>query len=674
MLQPGRAPTGNPKGWGTHPAGMEKKREDCSRMALQINIDNGGTLTDICIMADDAVKKTKVLTTPYDLSKCFFEGLTKASGVLYGAPDVKRLLEEVDLIRYSTTQGTNAICERKGPRLGLILDAAAHDLPSRLAAHDADVFEALVGDRIVFLDAAAVTGENADVDVVKAINALTAAGANRLVVSFAGADFQAVEDGFRLVALRKYPRHLLGAVPILYGSDITTDADGERRTWTALINSFLHPSMETFLFNAENRLRAYRTKNPLLIFRNDGDASRVAKTIAIKTYSSGPRGGMEGVKAFSRRYGFTDSVSIDVGGTTTDIGQYKDGTVAEVRRGHVEGISVSFPLCEILSAGAGGSSIFKAVEGRIVIGPESVGAVPGPACFGRGGQQATITDASLLSGLFDPSSYFGGGMGLDVDRAAAAVTANIATPLGISLDEALMRMEFAYEEKIAAELHRFTHITPETVMLAFGGAGPLNACGVADKAGIRRVAIPQMAAVFSAYGIGACDISQRYQVSLADPASLEETLRTLKVKAARDMFAEGCAEGTYTVEARLVADFGEGRTEAFPLGDQPVVPGAFAAARSLDLELKAVKALRSAAETAASFAQKAPAAAHGKRNVLVREHGRIDVPVYRLADLAAGDFAAGPAILEEDYFTCRVPQGWQFVISDAGDILLSRED
>lgn len=643
-------------------------------MALQINIDNGGTLTDICIMADDAVKKTKVLTTPYDLSKCFFEGLTKASGVLYGAPDVKRLLEEVDLIRYSTTQGTNAICERKGPRLGLILDAAAHDLPSRLAAHDADVFEALVGDRIVFLDAAAVTGENADVDVVKAINALTAAGANRLVVSFAGADFQALEDRFRLVALRKYPRHLLGAVPILYGSDITTDADGERRTWTALINSFLHPSMEAFLFNAENRLRAYRTKNPLLIFRNDGDASRVAKTIAIKTYSSGPRGGMEGVKAFSRRYGFTDSVSIDVGGTTTDIGQYKDGTVAEVRRGHVEGISVSFPLCEILSAGAGGSSIFKAVEGRIVIGPESVGAVPGPACFGRGGQQAIITDASLLSGLFDPTSYFGGGMGLDVDRAAAAVTANIAAPLGISLDEALMRMEFAYEEKIAAELHRFTHISPDTVMLAFGGAGPLNACGVADKAGIRRVAIPQMAAVFSAYGIGACDISQRYQVSLADPATLEETLRTLKVKAARDMFAEGCAEGTYTVEARLVADFGEGRTEALPLGDQPVVPAAFAAARSLDLELKAVKALRSAAETAASFARKAPATAHGKRNVLVREQGRMDVPVYRLAGLAAGDFAAGPAILEEDYFTCRVPQGWQFVISDAGDILLSRED
>jgi len=643
-------------------------------MSLQINIDNGGTLTDICILSDDQVRKTKVLTTPYDLSKCFFEGLTKASGVLYGAPDVKRLLEEVDLIRYSTTQGTNAICERKGPRLGLILDAEAHALPSRLASHDPDVFEAVVGDRIAFLDAAAITGEDADVEVVKAINKLTAAGANRLVVSFSGADFQALENRFRLVALRKYPRHLLGAVPILYGSDLTTDGDGERRTWTALINSFLHPSMEAFLYNAENRLRAYRTKNPLLIFRNDGDASRVAKTIAIKTYSSGPRGGMEGVKAFSKRYGFTDAVSIDVGGTTTDIGQYSDGTVAEVRRGHVEGISVSFPLCEILSAGAGGSSIFKVVDGRVVIGPESVGAVPGPASFGRGGREATITDASLLIGLFDPASYFGGGMVLDLDRAAAAVTTNIATPLGLDLDDALMRMEFAYEEKIAAELHHFTRIGAETVMLAFGGAGPLNACGVAEKAGIRRVAIPKMAAVFSAYGIGSCDISQRYAVSLADPAQLDRTLADLKVKAARDMFAEGCAEGTYTVDARLVADFGEAGTQVHLLGEAPQVPAAFAGARSLEVEVKAVKSLREGTERAASFTPRSAAPTHGKRHVLIRDLGRIDVPVYRLADLAGGDFAAGPAILEEDYFTCRVPSGWQFVVSDAGDVLLTRED
>jgi N-methylhydantoinase A/oxoprolinase/acetone carboxylase beta subunit len=140
---------------------------------------------------------------------------------------------------------------------------------------------------VVFLDTGAVTGADADIEVVKAINKLTAAGANRLVVSFDGASFLDLETRFKKV-VAQVSAPPAGAVPVLYGSDLTTDRDVVRRTWTALINSFLHPAMEAFLFNAENRLRDYRTKNPLLIFRNDGDASRVAKTVAIKTYSSGP--------------------------------------------------------------------------------------------------------------------------------------------------------------------------------------------------------------------------------------------------------------------------------------------------------------------------------------------------------------------------------------------------
>ena len=644
-------------------------------MGIQINIDNGGTLTDICIIGGERVQKTKVLTTPYDLSKCFFEGLEKASGVVYGKPDVRRLLEEVDLIRYSTTQGTNAICERKGPRLGLIVDASAQKLTSQLAEHDPEVYAALVGDRVVFLDAALVTGDTAQMEVVRAINQLTAAGASRIVVSFGGPDFIEVEDAFRKVALRKYPRHLLGAVPMLYGSDLSVDKDPVRRTWTALINSFLHPGMEAFLYNAENRLRQFRTKNPLLIFRNDGDASRVAKTIAIKTYSSGPRGGVEGVKAFSKLYGFSDVVSVDVGGTTTDVGQYLDGTVAEVRRGHVEGISVSFPLCEIVSVGAGGSSIIKVAKGRIVIGPESVGAVPGPACFGRGGQFATITDASLLSGLFDPKSYFGGGMALDLDRAATAVTVNVAEPLGLKLEDALQQMELAFEDKIAAELHRVTKVSKDSVLLAFGGAGPLNACGVAEMAGINRVAIPHMAAVFSAYGIGTCDVSQRYTVALDshDQNGLEDALAVLRAKAGRDMFAEGFSKGDYDVEARLVSTDASGKETTYPLTDAPSFPAGISQSALVELELNAVKRLRADTSRMAKVSEGAAATPVGVRNILTRGRGRLEVPVYRLGELKAGDHASGPAILEEDYFTCRVLEGWSFVISDAGDIMLNRK-
>lgn len=644
-------------------------------MAFQINIDNGGTLTDVCIMSDDGVKKTKVLTTPYDLSKCFFEGLQKASETLYGAEDVKRLLEEVELIRYSTTQGTNAICERKGPKLGLILDKDSGDLPQALRQHDPDVYEALVGDRVAFVDTDTLEGAEAEVEIVKTINQLTAKGANRLVVCFGGTGFHTAEDLVKKIVLRKYPRHLLGAVPVLYASDLTVDRNPERRAWSALINSFLHTSMEAFLYQAENRLRDYRTKNPLLIFRNDGDASRVAKTVAIKTYSSGPRGGMEGLKAFSALYGFRDAVSIDVGGTTTDIGQCTEGKVAEIRRGNVEGISVSFPLCEISSAGAGGSSVFKGKDGKITIGPESVGALPGPACFGRGGKEATITDASLLAGLLDPTSYFGGGMGLDAARAEAAVMANVAEPLGLDLDAAVLAMSDAFEEKIATELHRFTTISPDTVMMAFGGAGPLNACGAADKAGIKRVAIPAMAAVFSAYGIGSCDVSQRYVVGLNEHSSeaLAAALDELKQKAARDMFAEGFEAGSYTIAARLVAETPEGEV-VHELGESADFPPALVAAEAVELELNAIKSLRQGDGGHVSVSRKTEATPADSRKVLVAGQGRIDLPVYRLNAMAPGDYAQGPAILEEDYFTARVPAGWTLAVSDAGDVILDREE
>lgn len=648
-------------------------------MTLEINIDNGGTLTNICILTDEGVQKTKVLTTPYDLSKCFFEGLHKASGVLYGEANVARLLEEVDLIRYSTTQGTNAICERKGPKLGLITGKEQADLVAVLRQHDAGVYDALVGERVAVLDLAHSDSEALEVEIVSAINRLTAAGANRVVVSLGGKDFATQEDLVRNVVLRRYPRHLLGAVPVLYGSDLSTDGDMLRRSWTALLNSFLHPAMEHFLFNAENRLRDFKTKNPLLIFRNDGDASRVAKTVAVKTYSSGPRGGMEGMKAFAQRYGMHDVVAIDVGGTTTDIGQCLDGQVKEVRHGHVEGIRVSFPLSEISSAGAGGSSVFRVANGHITIGPDSVGAVPGPAAFGRGGQQATITDASVLAGLFDPKSYFGGGLALDLERARHAVETHIAKPLQLSLDEALQAMETGYEQKIASEMQRFTKVTPDTVLLAFGGAGPLNACGVAEQAGITRVAVPGMAAVFSAYGIGRCDISQRYAVALQGAqrsrSGLEDAMAEQLQRARRDMFAEGFAPGEYAIQARLVGTDAEGQEQVVELDRQDLnFPSALVGLPTVELEVAAIRHLRHQDEQTSVFEARQPAQASTSRRILTRHHGRIDVPVYRLAELQPGDFAQGPAILEEDFFTCRVRDGWSFTISDHKDILLTRKD
>ena len=178
-----------------------------------------------------------------------------------------------------------------------------------------------------------------------------------------------------------------------------------------------------------------------------------------------------------------------------------------------------------------------------------------------------------------------------------------------------------------------------------------------------------------AYGIGSCDISQRYAVTLTERSDtgVADALAALKLKASRDMFAEGFGDGEYAVEAALVAENRDGEETACPLNGQASFPAEFAKAVSVELELRAVKPLRQDAGQTATFAAAAAAEADGVRNVLTRSAGRIDVPVYKLSQLKAGDHAAGPAILEEDYFTCRVLDGWSFVISDAGDIMLNRK-
>lgn len=640
---------------------------------MLINIDNGGTLTDICALKDDNFYKTKTITTPYDLSKCFFDGLRAISKVVYGEEDVAKLLAEVDHIRYSTTQGTNAIVERKGPKLGLILNKGNCDLIRNIRAHDEDLFDFLVGDRVVEIDLDVMQKGGNKADSAKAITRLTSNGANRIVVCFDVEQASNSETIFKQIVFESFPRHLLGAVPVLFASELVDDVLTDRRAWTAIFNSFLHPAMEQFLYNAENRLREYRTKNPLLIFRNDGNASRIAKTIALKTYSSGPRGGMEGVKAFSQRYNLSSVLSMDIGGTTTDVGCVVQNTLHVERYGKVEGVPISFGLCEIASLGSAGSSVLAVAEDAIQVGPESVGAVPGPACFGRGGKQATITDVNLLMGLFDPSTYFGGGMVLDVERARKVIDDNVATVLGISIEKALLDLRDAYEQKIGNELTGFTEINDETVLMAFGGAGPMSACGVADRAGIKTVFIPKMAAVFSACGIGSCDIGQIYSMVLLDhkPKTLGDAYENLLARAERDMFAEGFARDEYEVSAQLVGvkDSSESIHE---LNGAIAIPQELADADSIMLEMLAKKVLRTEDDKRAKVERVSCASSSKTRSIFGENQQWQDVPVYEMNYLEPGAYGDGPAIIEEEFFTCLVREGWVFIISELGDICLTK--
>ncbi|WP_230661337.1 hydantoinase/oxoprolinase family protein [Psychrobacter sp. I-STPA10] len=647
---------------------------------MLVNIDNGGTLTDICVVGKDEVYYTKTLTTPIDLSECFFEGISKAAKVIYGAGNEEKegksnftkLLQNSSLIRYSSTQGTNALVERKGPKIGLITDEP--DLIEKLNQTDAekDMFQSLIGSRVSVLQ---VTDdeEEMDLNLVNAINELTTAGAERLIIAVSD---QEKEKKYKHFFLLRFPRQLLGSVPVLFSWEFTTDPSRPRRIWSAIINTFLHPTLDNFLYSAENRLRAHKVKNPLLIYRNDGASSRVAKSVALKTYSSGPRGGLEGTRALAEAYGFNQVLMIDVGGTTSDIGAVDNLSILADRRGKVEGIETSFELSDVRSYGVGGSSILRAKDGAITVGPESVGAAPGPACFGFGGKEATITDVNLLLGILDPSTYLNGELNLDADRSRQVVKANVADPLGISVEEALFEMQEAFATKMANSLEDWEYDGNETVLAAFGGGGPMSACQAARKAGIKRVIIPKLAAIFSAYGLSFSNVSQEFEEDITgfSDEEMQHSRKRLLKQAKRHMYQEGYSlKDDCDVHWSVIVENADG-SEDTRLTLEEDANHTDDQRRILVLEASYALAHPTITATLPDSNSSVEAKASGSRKILRKTDQNIaeeDVPVYVLDDQPANAAAQGPAIVEGPFFTARVTEGWSFVVSDAGDLILS---
>jgi len=445
-----------------------------------------------------------------------------------------------------------------------------------------------------------------------------------------------------------------------------------RRIWSSVLNSFLHPTMERFLYNAEDRLRSHRVKNPLLIYRNDGASSRVAKSVALKTYSSGPRGGLEGTRALAQAYGLGHVLMIDVGGTTTDVGSVRKEEILTNRRGSIEGAPISIPMSDVQSSGAGGSSIIAVKDGEITVGPESVGAAPGPACFGFGGTDATITDVNLLLGVLDPDTYLDGGFSLDAERSKTAIRAAVSDPLGISVEEALVRMESAYFERIAESFASAIDDPRETTIAAFGGAGPMSACGAAQLTGVHSVLIPKMAAVFSAFGIGFSDIAQSYEFALPEPTAeaARQAHDSMLERAERDMFQEGYELAACAVTWKLVVEEPAGGIVSqsdYSVGDPPDTETGQQASLTLDVR-HPLQHVTIDTGDAVTVHRAVPSASRRVRSAADTVD---EVSVYTLVDQRPGAFAEGPAIVEGPFYTARVLPGWTFEVSGAGDLLLT---
>ncbi|MGB1561385.1 MAG: hydantoinase/oxoprolinase family protein [Sinimarinibacterium flocculans] len=642
-------------------------------MGILLTIDNGGTFTDVCASNGERISYAKAPTTPHDLTQCFVSCLARASRELYGEEDLGRLIGETDYLRYSTTSGTNAVVERKGQPVALIVEAGEEDKVYGAVQQFGtnNLWHSMVPRRPTGLrigkDDAVDAGE-----LLEAVARILQDGGQRLVIALRSA---AAERAVKEILLERYPRHLLGAVPFLISHELDQDADDARRTLTAVLNSYLHPGMEHFLYGAENVCKQHRLAHPLLIYRNDGDSARVAKTTAIKTWGSGPRGGLEGTVAYARHYGIDTLVAMDIGGTTTDVSIVCDGRVKMDAHGKIEAATTSLSLPDMQSFGLGGSSVISVQDRKIVIGPESVGAAPGPACFGRGGKEMTLTDALLLAGVIDGEHYLGGELKLDPQRAKQAIEAKIAAELGVSVNEAVVAVIEAFQMKCAEHLTAVIRDAgkqpAEATLLAFGGGGAMIVTGIARAAGIRRVIVPHLAAVFSAYGIGFSNLAHEYRVPLhgrnPDKAALATAQATMLERARRDMYGEGVDPDACSFDFTLQWSV-DGEVVSEALGDAALKR--MSGVVDPSLHLKATYPLPSpalVADAAASAAAPAPAA-----TAKVRTGGKTleAVGVYPADSLKPGHAVEGPALIRDAYLTCLLQSGWSLRVTGNQDLMI----
>ena len=638
-------------------------------MGILVNIDNGGTFTDVCVSDGDRVVHAKTATTPHDLTQCFLEILKRGSDELYGEPDAARLIREAECLRYSTTAGTNAIVEHKGTAVALLVESGEEDSVYGAVARlgDNDLWCAMVPQNPVGIGVSSSAEIDAD-ELIATVNQLLAKGALRLVVALRSEE---AEQNIKQLLLDRYPRHLLGAIPFLVSSELAYDSDLARRTITAVVNSYLHAGMEHFLYGAENICKEQHLKRPLLIFRNDGDSARVAKTTAIKTWGSGPRGGLEGAVAYARHYGLDSVVTMDIGGTTSDISVVTGQAVTMLAYGAIEGAPTSFPLPTIHSFGVGGSSVIRVEKGSIKIGPDSVGASPGPASYGRGGTAATLTDALLVAGVLHADKYLGGEISLDRERAVQAILSNVGEALAQDATAAAAAIIHAFQAKIGEEvtaaLENSGSDPATTTLVAYGGGGPMIASGIAGAAGMKQVIVPRLASVFSAFGIGFSHLAHEYQVPLdgagADIAALGTELES---RARRDMYGAGVDPASCSYTKSLWGAMGEIAVDRPVAGKKLKLDDELTDPR---LAVRAVFELPTLTLRANKEKKYSTVKARGQTAINLEGKTAQELPVVDGSELKPGKEMIGPGLIQGDYLTSIVEAGWRLRVSSNGDLI-----
>jgi N-methylhydantoinase A len=628
-----------------------------------IDIDTGGTFTDGYVAGPHGAIQVKTDTTPHNFAVGVLECVRSAADRLdITVPD---LLFETGIIRLSSTVCTNALLNRDGARVGALLGETLYrDHGSRLSPQmplERAMIELVPDD----------PGDEHLAVIDAAVRRLLERGARIIVVALSGPGLGARESQVRDLIARTYPRHYLGAVPILRSSLVTMASDPAVRVHTAVINAYVHPVMSRFLYQLEDQLKVLGYRSPLLSANADHGTSRVAKTTAIRTWGSGPAAGVAAARTLAQSLGLRHVVALDIGGTSSDITLLNDFAEPRTVRPLIHGIEVSLPTVNILSLGVGGGSVATVADGGVTVGPESMGALPGPASFGLGGQEATLTDAFCCLGVFDAGNFSGGRKRLDVAAAREVVRSRVADPLGVDIDEAAVLVVDAAVEEINRTVRRViaqSGLPPEEFALfAFGGNGGILAHRIAERLGVRQAFMFPLSPVFSAFGMSGLNLVHAYE-AVADAGDLEETIRELKLRGERDMSGEGVDIAALSFQVEAETSHPDGSVSVAELDDAAPVAGP--AGGSVLIRLRAISPVRGAGLPAAGGGG---SAGTGKRDIRWAP-GLVTADVFDWDTVAPGDVITGPALLENELTTALVPPGARVRIGASAEAMFSFAD
>lgn len=669
--------------------------------SFAVAVDIGGTFTDISLLERQSgtVWRAKTPSIPADPSQAFMTGVNMVlEQADIAASDLSRVL-------HGTTVATNMILEDKGARTALVttrgfrhvLEIGRQDIPRH-----ANLFtwvkpaRPVPAQRIHEVNERIGTGgrvlEALDEDsVARVAEALQQQNVEAVAVCLLHA-YANPDHEMRVVKLL---RAALPDVAITCSTDVLPVVREFERSLATVLNASVMPGVSSYISRLQDRLDMAQATSPLLLMQSNGG---VAGTEAIRTAPaltalSGPAAGVVGAVDAAAACGIKDIITVDIGGTSADICLIRDGNVALTQQGKVGEWPLSLPMVDMVTIGAGGGSIASVSNATLAVGPHSAGALPGPAAYGQGGQEATVTDAHVVLGNL-PHALLGGSMSLDVTASRKAVTENVARALGLSPDEAAQGILAIMNNNMVGAVRTISvergHDPRDFTLVPFGGAGPLHGCALAELLGISQVMIPAAPGLLCAAGLLAADMKAEFTRALPTPGPVDQVAgdaiaAELTHKAMDWMDRENILDGQRDLQTRALLRFhGQGGEIAIDWGntvDETEQRFRDAHTALYGFVLDAPIELVTIRVEAAGRTEKGevPALERSERPTPLQMQmvhwplGVMETPIFDRAALGAHTTIAGPAILTQLDTTSIIAPGWMARVHASGALLMTKD-